>query len=177
MMKFLSVSALTLTSSQLLAMAQDEDAISTSAIYACAEIADDTERLACYDETVGRFEAAEAAGEVTTISKTEIEEIQKDSFGFSLPSIPRLVMPRFGGDEEKSTIDEVTLAVTKVERLRYDNLRVTLENGQIWEQTDGKRVQYSKRLGVESASIKKASFGSFKMKLDDGASFRVKRIR
>lgn len=177
MMKFLCVSALTLTSVHALAAAQEGEAISTSAIYACAEIADDTERLACYDETVGRFEAAEAAGEVTTISKTEIEEIQKDSFGFSLPSIPRLVMPKLGGGEDKANIESVTVAVTKVERLRYDNLRVTLENGQIWEQTDGKRVQFSKRLGVEAASIKRASLGSFKMKLDDGASFRVKRIR
>lgn len=156
--------------------AQEDQPISTQAIYACAEIADDTDRLACYDETVGRFEAAEAAGEVTTISKSEVEEIKKDSFGFALPSIPRIVMPKFGGDD-KDDLDSVTIAVTEVERLRYDNLRVTLENGQIWEQTDGKRVQFSKRVGVESAKITRAAFGSFKMKLDNGVSFRVKRLR
>jgi len=159
-----------------LVYAQEVDPISTSEIYACAEIADDAERLRCYDETVGRFEAAEAAGEVTTISKAEIDEIREDSFGFSLPSIPRIVMPKLGGDKADE-IEQVTLAVAEVERLRYDNLRVTLDNGQIWEQTDGKRVQFSKRLGVESASIKRASFGSFMMKLDDGKSFRVKRVR
>jgi len=156
--------------------AQEDQSISTQAIYACSEITDDVARLACYDETVGRFEAAEAAGEVTTISKSEVEEIKKDSFGFALPSIPRIVMPKFGGDD-KDDLDSVTIAVTEVERLRYDNLRVTLENGQIWEQTDGKRVQFSKRVGVDSAKITRAAFGSFKMKLDNGVSFRVKRLR
>lgn len=176
MTKYLSCSVALIALTGPLAIAQDADPISTDAIYACAEIADDAERLSCYDETVGRFEAAEAAGEVTTISKAEIEEIREDSFGFSLPSIPRIVMPKLGGGNS-SDIEQVTLAVADVERLRYDNLRVTLENGQVWEQTDGKRVQFSKRLGVESASIKRATFGSFMMKLDDGASFRAKRVQ
>ena len=176
MTKLLSGSIAIVALATPLAIAQEVDPISTSEIYACAEIADDAERLTCYDETVGRFEAAEAAGEVTTISKAEIEEIKEDSFGFSLPSIPRIVMPKLGGDKADD-IEQVTLAVAEVERLRYDNLRVTLENGQIWEQTDGNRIQFSKRLGVESAAIKRASFGSFMMKLDNGASFRVKRIQ
>lgn len=176
-MKKLVLSAILVASAAPLALAQEDAPISTKAIYACAEITDDSERLACYDETVGRFEAAEASGEVTTISKAEVEELQKDSFGFSLPSIPRIVMPKFGGGDEDGELKTVTVAVTEVERLRYDNLRVTLENGQVWEQTDGKRIQFSKRLGVESASIKRASLGSFMMKLDGGSSFRVKRLR
>ncbi len=175
MFKFLLPAALIGIATPVMA-AQEDQPISTQAIYACAEITDDADRLACYDETVGRFEAAEAAGEVTTISKSEVEEIKKDSFGFALPSIPRIVMPKFGGDD-KDDLESVTMAVTEVERLRYDNLRVTLENGQIWEQTDGKRVQFSKRVGVESAKITRAAFGSFKMKLDNGVSFRVKRLR
>ena len=156
--------------------AQDGPEISTDAIYACAEIVDDAERLACYDDTVGRFEAAEAAGEVTTISRSEVAELEKDSFGFALPSLPRIVMPKFGDGEDEG-LDSVTLAVSDVKRLKYENLRVTLENGQVWEQTDGKRVQFSKRLGVESAEIKRAALGSYKMKLDGGSSFRVKRIQ
>ena len=86
-------------------------------------------------------------------------------------------MPKFGGGNDNAELEAVTLAVTEVERLRYDNLRVTLENGQIWEQTDGKRIQFSKRVGVDSAEIKRASFGSYMMKLDGGSSFRVKRLR
>ena len=158
------------------AQAQEPKPISTQAIYACAEIADDMERLACYDDSVGRLEAAEAAGEVTTISKAEVEEIERDSFGFSLPSIARNVIPRLGnGDQE--ALEEVEVAVTSVRRLAYKNLLVTLENGQVWEQTDSQRVNYSKKRGVESAVIKKASLGSYKMKLDGGRAFRAKRVK
>lgn len=175
-MKKIVFSAILLTSASPFAMAQDEPPISTQAIYACAEIADDLERLACYDDTVGRFEAAEAAGEVATISKSEVEELKKDSFGFALPSIPRIVMPKFGGGD-KNDVEAVTLAVSSIKRLPYDNLRITLENGQVWEQTDGRRVTYSKRKGVDSAEITRASLGSYKMKLDGGTSFRVKRLK
>ncbi|MEL6860424.1 MAG: hypothetical protein AAGL11_01190 [Pseudomonadota bacterium] len=150
--------------------------ISTQAIYACAEISDDMERLACYDESVGRLEAAEAAGEVTTISKAEVEEIERDSFGFSLPSIARNVLPKFGNDDGEK-LAELEVPVESVRRLSYGNLRVALENGQVWEQTDSQRVNYSKKNGVESAEIKRAALGSFKMKLDGGRAFRVKRVK
>ena len=176
MMRVLAFSLTVIALTGSLATAQEADPISTKAIYACSEITDDTERLRCYDDTVGRFAAAEAAGEVTTISKAEIDEIREDSFGFSLPSIPRIVMPKLGGGQTDE-IDRVLIAVAEIERTRYGEVRVTLENGQVWEQTDGKRIQFSKRLGVDTATIKRASFGSFMMQLDAGASFRVKRIQ
>ncbi|MEL7041663.1 MAG: hypothetical protein AAGL90_09070 [Pseudomonadota bacterium] len=158
------------------AQAEAIDPISTEAIYACAEITDNAARLACYDDTVGRFQTAEEAGEVATITKSEMAEIQEDSFGFSLPSLPRIVMPKFGGGEDTAP-DRVEFAVSNISRLRSDKVRITLENGQVWDQIDTKRVRYSKKVGVESAEIRKASLGSFKMKLDGGTAFRVTRVK
>ena len=158
------------------AHAQEPKPVSTQAIYACAEIADDMARLACYDESVGRLEAAEAAGEVTTISKAEVEEIERDSFGFSLPSIARNVLPKFGNDEAEK-LQEVVFAVESINRRSNDKIRITLENGQVWDQSDDKWVYYSKKNGAESAEIKRAALGSFKMKLDGGRAFRVQRVR
>jgi len=57
-------------------MADNSKSVSTGAIYACAEIADNDQRLECCDETFGRFQAAEIAGEVTTDSRTEVEELE-----------------------------------------------------------------------------------------------------
>ena len=70
------------------------------AIYACKSIAAAAERLACYDKSVGRLEAAEKSGEVLTISKEAIEKVEKDAFGFNIPSLPSL--SRIFGREEKS---------------------------------------------------------------------------
>ena len=60
------------------------------AIYACKSITSADERLACYDKSVGRFEAAEKSGEVVTVSKTAIEKVERDAFGFNIPSLPSL---------------------------------------------------------------------------------------
>lgn len=158
------------------ATAQIEGDVSIDEVFACTAIDDALERVACYDAAVGRFKAADDAGEVTVVAKSEVEEIQREAFGFNLPSLPRFVASR-SESSEAAKIEAIEVPVSQVVRLRSDNLRVALENGQIWEQTDGKRVQYSARLGVESAEIQRAAFGSYKMKLDSGPAFRVKRIQ
>jgi len=59
-------------------------------IYSCKSIAVPEDRLACYDKAVGRLEAAQARGDVVTVSKTEIENVERESFGFNIPSLPQL---------------------------------------------------------------------------------------
>ena len=135
-----------------------------------------SDRLACYDEAVGRLKAAEEAGELTTISKAEVEEVQRDAFGFSLPSLPKLAMPKFGSSE-KAELNSMVSGVSNISKPRVGGIIVTLENGQVWTQIDSTRVSYSKRKGVKEAEVKTASFGSFMMKLDGGTAFRVRRLK
>lgn len=170
--------AAALIASMPAAIAQDNQPISTQAVYDCAVIEADAERLACYDSAVGRLKAAEESGEVTTISRAEVETVQREAFGFSLPSLPRLAMPRLGSGADKSAaVTEITSAVNSIRSSKINGLTITLENGQVWRQTDGKRVTYSKRKGVDEAVIRQAAFGSFMMKLDGGVAFRVKRVQ
>lgn len=75
------------------------------AIYACKSITDPQKRLACYDSSVGRFEAAEKSGEVVTVSKTAIEKVERDAFGFNIPSLPSLG-GLFGGKNKTSAVDK-----------------------------------------------------------------------
>jgi hypothetical protein len=148
---------------------------STAAVYACAGTEDDVARLACYDAAVGRLKAAEEAGEITTITREEVEDVQRDTFGLSFPSLPAIAIPRLGGDgDDGDRLDAITLAVTDIERNSYDKAVITLENGQVWLQTDG--GMFSIR-GIEEAEIRRAALGSFKMKLDGGRAFRVRRLR
>ncbi|MBO6688293.1 MAG: hypothetical protein JJ919_07425 [Henriciella sp.] len=156
------------------ALAQTD--VSTEMIYECANIDSDAERLTCYDDAVSRFQAAEASGQLAIIDKSDVEQLNRESFGLSLPSIPKNILPKFG-KSESADLDEILEPVSQVTRLRFENLRITLENGQVWEQTDGKQIVFSEKRGAETAAIKRAAFGSFKMKLDGGRSFRVKRIK
>ena len=137
-----------------LAFADDAVPASTDAVYACADLADDGERLGCYDAAVGRLQAAEEAGEVTTVTRAEVENVQKEAFGFSLPSLPKLAMPKFGGGKDNDgTLEALTVAVTSIRSSKINGLTITLENGQVWQQSDSRRVNYSKRRGVEEATI------------------------
>lgn len=153
-----------------------QESASTESIYACSDIEIDAERLACFDAAVAQFRTAEEAGEVATISKQELTELNRESFGLSLPSLPKNILPKFGSSDD-TNLDAITEAVQSARRLSTGKLRITLVNGQVWDQIDTKDIYVSKKRGVDSAEIKRASLGSFKMKLDGGRSFRVTRAK
>lgn len=148
------------------------------AVYACAVIATDAERLACYDAAVGRLKQAEATGEITTVSRAEVEAVKRESFGFSLPSIPNLFARKAESSEGPPAEEfrEMTLAVSKVTADSTGKLTVYLDTGAVWRQIDTTAVRIRKKTPPKSASIEKAAFGSYLMKLDDGKAFRAKRI-
>ena len=158
------------------AAAQDVDRVSTSTVYACAEIEIPEARLACYDSAVGRLKAAEETGEVVSVTREQVEEVRRESFGFNLPTLPKLGIPGFGNSPD-GAIDEVQLGVARVGSAPGGGFLVTLDNGQVWEQIDSKSVFYSAKKGVELATIKTAALGSFMMKLDNGKFFRVRRVQ
>ncbi|HIG23662.1 MAG TPA: hypothetical protein EYG02_07265 [Henriciella marina] len=156
------------------AAAQEASSFSTREVYACADLSDDAARLACYDEAVGRLKSAEETGEAVMVTRSEVEEVRRDSFGFSIPSLPNFAASVFGEGEE---IDEVSYPVASVQKTSRGELYVTLQNGQVWQQTDNKRIYYSAKRGVDNATIKSAALGSYMMKLDDGLQFRAKRLK
>lgn len=156
---------------------QAESPATTADVYACATISDDTGRLECYDNAVGRLKAAEDAGEVATVTRAEVEQVKRDSFGFSIPSLPKLALPKLGGRDEDGEISELKESIAKAHTNTYKKVVITLENGQVWQQTDSTRIYISKKRPPEIATIKSAALGSFKMKLDNGRVFRAKRVK
>ncbi|MEO0466447.1 MAG: hypothetical protein AAF216_07870 [Pseudomonadota bacterium] len=159
--------------------ANAQETASTEAVYSCAEIDEIEARLACYDEAVGRLQVAEEAGEITTITKEEVEQAERDSFGLSLPSLSGLAFPGFGNgddddEEEDRGVETITAGVVNIRESAYGDLIVTLDNGSVWRQIDSKNV-FVGRSGVESATVERASMGSYRMSLDGRGRFTVRR--
>lgn len=183
------------------------------AVFDCKTELDPMKRLSCYDTAVGRFETAQQKGDVVTISKQQVEEVERDSFGFNIPSLPKL-SSLFNGrkddlvtntskerDNNKQTskqantqphntvpkglvdninIKELESAILKTQTFGYKKIRFFLENGQVWEQLDGKTIRIPKeRGGVKpSANIKSGSFGGFLLSINGkGGAIRVRRVR
>jgi hypothetical protein len=142
-------------------------------VFACAEIQDQAQRLACYDGAVGRLQQAQQAGDIVAVDRGQAETIQREGFGFSLPSIPRL----FGGTQggELRQVEEVSTEVTRVSRRGDGTASFTLANGQTWSQIDNENSRNVRDGG--HVIIRRATFGSFLMHVDAGGpALRVRRV-
>lgn len=72
--------------------AQSSDPIDD--ILVCQQIADEASRLACFDAAAGRLSEERQNG-LVGIYREDVEAIERDSFGFDLPSMPRLSLSMF----------------------------------------------------------------------------------
>ena len=66
-------------------------------ILSCREIASVEARLACFDAAAGTLATAREAGDIVTVTREDVEAVERDSFGFSMPSLPRFRLPIFAG--------------------------------------------------------------------------------
>jgi len=181
------------------------------ALIACQNIKLDTERLSCFDKTVRSFSEATQSGEIVAVEKNTIQEIEKDSFGFNLPSIPRLsgLLGLSKTDEnsktsilsaeqaevavvkpveknqltQKSELKNTTLVELALESVRpfgRDKLRFKFQNGQVWEQTDSRRINKVKISDDKqvTAVIRKRALGSYFLRVNGkGPAVKVRRTR
>jgi hypothetical protein len=139
-------------------------------VYACAAISESAARLACYDAAVGKLKSAEQSGDLAVVDSEKVRQVQKESFGFRLPSLPKLVLPKFGGGEPESV-------TAKLERLRTNSEYKAvfyLENGQVWRQIDTNTTTRIKPGQI--ATVRKAALGSFMLTTPQaGQAIRVHR--
>ena len=140
-------------------------------VYACAQIQDDAQRLQCYDGAVGRLRQAESQGQVVAVDRAQAAEIERDSFGFHLPSLSRLLPNLEGGDRE---IDNVQMTVARVSVSPTGYHRFIMDNGQVWEQVEPESARNVRPGDV--VTIQRAALGSFRLiSSRGGAGHRVRR--
>ncbi|CAN1553809.1 hypothetical protein MCERH10_02296 [Caulobacteraceae bacterium] len=157
-------------------------------IYACANKTDPTERLACFDAAVATIRAKEAKSEIVTFDKQRVEKVRREAFGFSLPSLPKLGFPAFGGapkaegkDQSVATaaveedIEEQSFTVVST-RESAGRVVITLENGQIWRLTEAGELNAPKRPPYK-VNIRTAAMGSFILTVEGrNKGYRVRRV-
>ncbi|MEM7768456.1 MAG: hypothetical protein AAF253_13375 [Pseudomonadota bacterium] len=148
----------------------------TDALYDCAGIANATERLACYDRAVASLRAAETSGDVVTFTTEELEAANADSFGRSPREADGVDQKLAAAAVPDEAPNEVTAGITDIDETRGGKLIVTLDNGQIWLQTDSSAVNVSRKKPPAEAVVKKAALGSFRVKLGRSRAFRARRI-
>jgi len=126
-------------------------------VLACQDETDDAKRLACFDREVRRH--------ATT---------PEQRFGLPSGRAPAAKEDEAKEDREQ-TLRNITAKVTAISRRPRGEHVLTLDNGQVWAQT-----QAGSNLRVElgdSVTIRSAVLGSFLLTGPRGGSTRVERLR
>ncbi len=181
MTKMLFSAAIVTTAFMLTPGAQAQTPDILSDLYQCKTLSDNAARLACYDEKVGRVETAQETGELVAIDREAAEEIQRESIGFNIPSLPKInIFNRVNKDKAtpraKVEFDGATLNI-KSTRIKADGkMRFYMDNGQIWDQSDTRRMRPFNKSAENTLVIEKAALGSFLARINGkGGTFRVRR--
>lgn len=150
----------------------------------CLDIADDAQRLACYDAQARALVDASESGDLVAVDREEVRALQRESFGFSLSGVGKMVArlsPLDGGGDEgpsdEPAADEVTLTIQSAEEFARGRYRFTFDNGQVWEQTTSERIFLPNRVAGTPAEISSASFGSYLMRVRGQRSVPVRRLQ
>lgn len=172
----------------------------------CADIQDNAQRLACYDERVGALRTSVQTGEIVAVDRPAVEAIERDGFGLSLPSLPRLTLGIFSGGSaaaggstaaergistaentsgveiveraDDGQIERVLMTIARVDTISPNQYRFTMDNGQVWVQVETGRALSTRNLPGSQAEIRRAAMGSFLLRIDGrGQAMRVSRAQ
>lgn len=149
-------------------------------VYACRDITNEAQRLACYDTAVGRLREAETSGSVVAIDRGQAQEMDREAFGFSLPSLSRIFR---GGDRDSASttprfepVDEIAMEIASVTHQRNGPSTFRMTNGQVWIQIDDEVARNVRQGGA--VTVRRATFSSYLMSVAAGGpAIRVRRIQ
>jgi hypothetical protein len=144
----------------------------------CAQTKDSLVRLVCYDKlaknslSTGVIELKPVsvqplASKEEKASQLVTQEIKNDEDSFGQQHLKK--------DSNNNAIKQVIFIVVNVKKDVRDKLRLIFENGQVWKQTDGNRLNIKSKDRVE---ISKGMLGAFYLrKVNQNKSIKVKRIK
>ncbi len=135
----------------------------------CRKLTDDAARLVCFDGATAALAQAEAKGEIVVVDRAQAQAVQRQAFGFSLPSLSL-----FDRGAPEAAVDNVTGKVAQARTDPTGKWTVKLEDGGTWVQIDSALVMRPLRPGME-VRISRAALGSFQMSVGGQRAFRARR--
>jgi len=128
-----------------------------SSTHPCASVRDNTDRLACYDQAFGK--------PVETVAAPEAQ------FGYTEKEAKR----QSGQPTEAEGARSITAAVTSLDRLRDGKFVVTLDNEQVWSQSE---INSQADVAVgDKVTVRRGALGSYLLVTKAGIGTRVKRVK
>lgn len=133
----------------------------------CRAIAQDIERLACFDREVALVSAKQESGEVRVVRAEDIRETRRGLFGFSTPKTGL-----FASSDEAD--DKLQSRITGVRQVRSDYWEVTIAEGSVWRASDTPR-RFKPRVG-DTVELERAALGSYWLRVNGTLGVKARRI-
>jgi len=141
------------------------------AIANCQRQTDDSARLRCYDAAARALTEASSSGKVVLVDREDVRKTRRSLFGFALPKLPF-----FSGDDSAETQhDELTAKVAAAGPIGHGKHRIKLEDGALWETTEGRSGLADPRRG-DTVVIKRGALGGYMMRIGGQRALRAKRV-
>ncbi len=153
------------------AQAQDaEDGDYLEGLKACQVVADDTERLACFDAAVGSIVTASDEGEVQVVDREDVRQTRRSLFGFNLPDLGI-----FGSEEDEGEEELFTTTIVSARYLSSRKARFTTAEGAVWEMKNIPRRLRRIQEG-DSVEFKPAALGYFFIRINGQMGVKGRRV-
>lgn len=150
----------------------DEQPAAVRALAACRGIADSGERLACYDREAGALIQSVEKKETVVLDQAEVKKTKRSLFGFTLPRLPFF---NGGKEEEKEEAEfqQIETPIKTVRAIGYGRFRFTIDDGALWETTEG--INAFPKPG-QKVLIKKGLMGSYFIRFEGSRSVKGMRV-
>lgn len=140
----------------------------------CRKIADQNQRLACYDAQVAAIDEAEQRADLVVVDRAQIKSAKRSLFGLSLPDLNIFGRSKEGATNPVEEIEELQAVVKSASQGRDGRWIIILEDGARWRQNETKTLVRYPKAG-SSITIRRAALGSYMASIDGQRATRVKR--
>jgi hypothetical protein len=141
----------------------------------CRVVANDVQRLACYDRLFPRAASdsvsasrPQAMAPVPAPTSNAMSD-GTDRFGLTA------AQQRAGGAVAAQTVDSISASVTNLQRISSGELVIFLDNGQVWQESEPESWVPPQK--GDHVTIRRALLGSFMLVTADHVATRVRRVR
>ncbi len=136
----------------------------------CKAIADNNQRLACFDAATAKLAAATAKGDVKIIDREDIRATRRSLFGFELPKLPFFK----GDDSAADTPSEIDTTIKAVGGAEFGKFVVTMDDGAVWRTTEP--LPRDPRPGMP-VHLKRGALGNYFMRVGSMRGVTAQRVR
>ena len=140
-------------------------------LLACRAIADDVQRLACFDKSAAAVGDAVAKRELVVFDRESVKKTKRGLFGFSIPNLGI-----FGDDDGEVEVKQIEGVIAATSINRDGGYIFILEDNSQWSQMDSKPIALPPRRG-DKVLVTKGTLGSYFLRFGGQAGVKVRRTK